>query len=299
MVVEDEIRQAEARRLEAERIKLELETKEIERRLNARWWEGHKLTQYLLAIVITAALLFGWTRVYLEPILRKEAEVNKLAQERNATLNELLEAQYNRIRDEQTEVTKQRDRLKEESDSLKKERKALVTERDRLKRDRDSLEKRQRELQSIVAGLNLAVDKAAKGEGKFFSILNSGDPIQELERSHGWNMWSDNWFGLLGYYLMIEHPDVRSGKPTVVGRSFEIEEMKREYPDDWREKIEGFIVKSEGQPVLALDYSYFALLDDVQSPVGGVLYRQGGADMEFYAPLSLWSERLGALLPKE
>lgn len=61
MEVENEIRQAEFRRLEAERFKLELEAKEIERRLNAHWWEGHNLTEYLLAIVITAALLFGLT----------------------------------------------------------------------------------------------------------------------------------------------------------------------------------------------------------------------------------------------
>lgn len=146
MELEDEIRQVEARRLEAERLKLELEAKEIERRLSARWWEGQRFAQYLLAIVITSAVLFGWTRVYLEPILRKEAEVNKLEQERNAVHNELLEAQ--------------RDRLQEKSDRLKEERGHLVTERDLLKKDRDDLEKRQRVLRSVVAGLNLMVYEA-------------------------------------------------------------------------------------------------------------------------------------------
>ena len=97
MDAETERLQAETRRLEAEKVKLELEAKEIERRLGARWWQGQKLAQYLLAIVITAALLFGWSRVYLEPILRSEAELNKLAERRNATLNQILEAERSQL----------------------------------------------------------------------------------------------------------------------------------------------------------------------------------------------------------
>lgn len=144
-----------------------------------------------------------------------------------------------------------------------------------------------------------AVYEVAQGDDKFFSILNSKDPINELKRLHGWKVWSDNWFGALGYYLIIQHPDVRSGKYIIVGRSIEIEEMKRKFPNDWRKNIDDFIVKTRGGPVLGLDYSYLALLDDEQAPVGGILYRQGGKDTEFYAPLSQWSKRLGALFSNE
>src|SRR5215469_4522182 len=88
---EIEIRLAEARKLEAERLKLELEAKEIEHRINARWWEGSRFPQYVVATAITAALLFGWVIAYLQPILRKENELNALAVQRNATLNTMLE----------------------------------------------------------------------------------------------------------------------------------------------------------------------------------------------------------------
>ena len=52
-------------------------------------------------------------------------------------------------------------------------------------------------------------------------------------------------------------------------------------------------------PALALDYSYFGLYADTNAPVGGIIYRQSGANKEFYAPLSEWSEKLGALFPNE
>lgn len=315
---ENKLQIAETRRLEAERLKLELEAREIERRLNARWWEGQKFTQYLLAIIITAALLFGWTRVYLEPILRKEAEVNKLAQERNAAINDLLEARNNRIIEEREEIANQRDTLKGESDKLKVERGLLVDERDqlkgesnrlreqksnlevqrdRLKADRDDLESRRRVLQSVVAGFNLALYELAQDDKKFFSIYNAEDPINELSRSHGWETWIDNWFGALGYYLVIQRPDVRSNEYIIVCRSIEIEDMKRKLPKEWRKELERFIEKSRGGPVLALDYSYLALQNNQEAPIGGMLYRKGGKDVEFYAPLREWSERLRVLFP--
>lgn len=282
MDAENERLQAETRRLEAEHLKLELEAKEIERRLGVRWWQGQKLAQYLLAIVITAALLFGWTRLYLEPILRTEAELNKLAERRNATLNQLLEAQYRQVRQEHTEITNDRDRLKQEADSLKAES--------------SQLEKNQKDLRSRVAGLREAVSRVAAGE-KFFSILNSTDPIKELKNSYGWNVWSDDYFSWLGHYLIIEHNDVRSGKRIIVGRKMEVDDLIHDVPNKWREYIEDITARSG--PVLALDYSYFGLYVDKNAPVGGIIYRQSGENIEFYAPLSEWSEKLGALFPNE
>ena len=186
MESENDIRQAEFRRLEAERLKLELEAKEIERRLNAQWWEVHNLTQYFLAIVITSALPFGWALGYLEPILRKEGEVNKLAEQRNATLNELIEARYQTVEKERTDIATERDRLEKEAEVLRAEKIQLLAERDQLKHDRESLTKQQA-LKSNVAGLKLAVEKAARGGGKFFSILNRNDPINELT-AYGWKV---------------------------------------------------------------------------------------------------------------
>jgi hypothetical protein len=302
MADEDDVRRAEARRLEAERHKLELESQEIEHRLHTPWWQGQRFAQYLVAIVITAALLFGWTRVYLEPILRKETEVNKLVAERNAVRNELLTAQRDSLQDlsnklnrERDQLVAERDRLADESNRLKEEQSQLVAERDRLRRDRDDLEERQSVLRSIVTRLNQAVYKVAKGNQKFFSILNNQDPINALDRSYGWEMWSDNWFGQLGYYLVAKHPDIRAVDRTIIGRFIEIEDMKRDHPDDWRRRLEKFVAGPNGGPVLALDYSYLALHDDPAAAVGGMLYRPGGKDIEFYAPLSQWSERLGAL----
>jgi len=299
METDDDVRRAEVHRLEAERRKLDLEAREIERRLSTPWWQGQRLSQYLVAIIVTAALLFGWTRVYLEPILRKQNEINALAERRNATLNELLDAQYRQLLDEQQKVTTERDRLKGEAELLRTETGRLVAERDVLEKDRRSLEAQRQVLRSVVNGLNAAVDQVARGKTKFFSILNRDDPIKILKNAHGWEMWSDNYFGSLGYYLIIRHPDVRSGKEMIVGRSIEIDKMKRESPDTWRQSIEEMITKNDGGPILALDYSYFALLDDADALVGGTLYRQGGDDIEFYAPLSQWAQDLAALFPSE
>jgi hypothetical protein len=52
MKIENGIREVEKRRLEAERHKLELETKAIEGRLNARWWQASTFVQYAVAIVV-------------------------------------------------------------------------------------------------------------------------------------------------------------------------------------------------------------------------------------------------------
>ena len=291
MDTENERLQAETRRFEAERLKLELEAKEIERRLGVRWWQGQKLAQYLLAIVVAAALLFGWTRVYLEPILRSEAELNKLAEQRNSAVNELLEAQSRQLRQQQTEITNDRDRLKQEADSFKAEMSRLVAERDKLRNEQKGLEKKQKGLQARIGGLTVDIRKI------FFSILNSKDPINELKNSYGWNVSSDNFFGGLGYYLKIKHNDVRSGKTIIVGRKMEVDDLIDDMPNKWREYIENII--SQSGPVLALDFSYFGLYADKNAPVGGIIYRQPGEDIEFYAPLSEWSDRLGALFPNE
>lgn len=60
--LQNRVKHAELLRIDAERTKFELEAKEIERRLSTKWWQQSTLAQYLVAILITAALLFGWAR---------------------------------------------------------------------------------------------------------------------------------------------------------------------------------------------------------------------------------------------
>lgn len=57
-------------------------------------------------------------------------------------------------------------------------------------------------------------------------------------------------------------------KNIIVGRAFEIDEMKQTNPNDWRAYFDK-INKRDG-PVLVLDYSYLSLLVDKEAPVGGV-----------------------------
>lgn len=324
MDVENDIRLAEARKLEAERLKLELEGKEIERRLRARWWEGPRFHQYIVAIVIAAALLFGWWRAYLEPILRREAELNELDQRRNATLNTLLEAKNERLSAESRELSAETDRLKQQADqlgresqklkeeqrtlkegmdrltnesqTLKKGLDRLTIERDQLVKQRQALEKEQQTLKVVVTGLRLAIDQVEKGGSKYFSILNRDDPIKKLKDSYGWAVWSDNYYGRLGYYLVITHKNVRGGKRIFVGREFEIDQLKKDMGSKWPKYIERV---NDDSPLLVLDYSYYALLADERAAVGGTLYRKGGDVLDFHAPLTEWAKELGALFKQE
>jgi hypothetical protein len=286
---EEKIINAEVRKLDAERIKLELEAKQIERSLNAKWWEGQKLTEYFVAIGITAGLLFAWTLVYLQPILRKETEINKLAEQRNKTLNELLEIKNEEATKRQQEAEKQRD--------------DLGKKRDLLETDIIIFKKMQNIQKATARGLEIRLEElfqiTGKGSGKFFSILDAKDPIANLKNLYGWEMWSDNYWGSLGYYLIIKHPVVRSGKHNIVCRSLEIDDLKNHKPNHWREEVERAVVNSRCGPILALDNSYFGILVDEKIPVGGILYREGGNDVPFYEPLSQWSEKLSALFPDE
>jgi hypothetical protein len=324
MDAESDVRSAEVRKLEAERLKLEFESKEIERRLRERWWQGARFPQYLVAIVITAALLFGWARAYLEPILRREAELNALTERRNATLNALLEAKNERLSVESSQLSIERDKLKEQADRLSREAKTLKEEqqtlkeglgrlttesrtlkrgmdeltmqRDQLDNKRQALERQQQSLKTVVTGLRIAIDQVEKGGTKFFSIHNRADPINKLKDSYGWNLWSDNYYGRLGYYLVITHPSVREGKQVFVGREFELDRLKKDLGSGWKKYVAQV---SENSPLLALDYSYLGLLADERAPVGGTLYKKGGEAIDFHAPLSEWAKDLRAALEKD
>jgi hypothetical protein len=296
MEFDDRTRDAETRRLEAERVKLELEAREIERRLNQRWWQGSKFSQYLIALAITAALLFGWAREYLEPILRRETELNKLEEMRNDAANSLLVAQNKKLDSEQNKLQQDKSRLEIERDKLKMERDQLTVERDQLTVDGNILQKKQKRLELVVAGLNVAISQVAENpNSQFFSILNEGDPIVSLRTSYGWKWDIDNRFDI-GYYILISRPDVNSGNNILVSRILDLDQLIKNEPNNWKSYF-GKINSS--QSIIILDYSYFSLLVNKEAPVGGMLYRKGGGVTEFYAPLSEWAKELGQLLGKD
>ena len=291
METENDIREAQASKLRAETLKLELEAREIERRLSAPRWRGQNLEQYIVAIVITSAVLFGWTLLYLEPILRQETELNELY---NAT----LDARNEKLIRGNKELSKDQAILKTANAKLEREKNRLISEGEALTKQKGGLER-------VVDGLNLAIEQLADEntgektdeETKFFSIWNSSDPIRELSKSYGWDTsFDDFYYPQLGMYLVIHHKQVRSDKEIFVGRIIEINKLKRDRPKDWQEDLRRI---TDDVPVLAVDYSYFGLLVDKSAPVGGTIYKQSGETLKFYAPLGEWTERLGDLLQAE
>ncbi|WP_319588790.1 hypothetical protein [uncultured Desulfobulbus sp.] len=201
-------------------------------------------------------------------------------------MNALLEAENKKLLAERTLLEEGREELKTDRDRLSDDSKHLTKEL-------DTLLVQQKLLKRVVSGLNIAVDQAAKGGSSFFSILNNGDPINKLQDSYGWKMWSDNYFGWLGYYIVMQHPDVIQGGRVFVGRVMEMEALKRDRPDTWRKEVARM---NEQGPIIILDYTYFALLVDDQALVGGEVYKNEGDIVEFHAPLSDWAKELDSLL---
>ncbi len=128
------------------------------------------------------------------------------------------------------------------------------------------------------------VDTSNNSERKF-SILNSGDPINNLKK-HGWRIWSDNHFHQLGYYLKVSHKEVRNNEDIIVARKFELDTLSQDY-------ISRILSQS---PIIFLDNSYLNLYDDMQAKVGGTLYKTNGEKIDFHYPLGNWHIRLPPLL---
>ena len=167
------------------------------------------------------------------------------------------------------------------------------------RRAEDSLQREQLQL----AGL-----KIAAGEAKYFSFLNSADPINNL-KSYGWKVWSDDYwsFGRYRYYAVIQHPHVRNNGYIILVRILEFDEIREvkapnaDGKQPWEVQLEKMIGGERGGPVLVLDYSYFGLLADKAAHVGGMIYASGAnlKGIEFYAPLDQWSEKLNTLFSGE
>jgi energy-coupling factor transporter ATP-binding protein EcfA2 len=154
--------------------------------------------------------------------------------------------------------------------------------------------------------LQLAGLKIAAGNDKYFSFLNPGDPINNLN-SYGWKVWSDDYwsFGRYRYYVVIQHPRVRNNGRIILVRILEFDEIREvkapnaDGKQPWEVKLEKMIERDG--PVLVLDYSYFGLLADKAAHVGGIVYSQSVnlEGIEFYAPLDQWSEKLNTLFSGE
>lgn len=285
--ISEVIQQAELKKIEAQTYRIHKETEEIERRLKVKWWMSHNLAQYLVAILVSSAVLFGWTRAYLEPILRREAIINDLEEKRNSLENEVLDANIKVLNEKKDQIEVKLAHIAEEKERLEKEKTVLENEKSKL-------QEKQLVLAQIVEGLKIVVNKVESGQEKYFSILNSRDSINKL-RDYGWKLWSDNYYGWLGYYLVVEYKSSDTELKIIVGREFELDALKDENPEDWMNKVND-ITKSE--PLLILDYSYIGLAVHDNALVGGVLYFDEGEEKEFYAPLKEWSSKLGAVLNK-
>lgn len=315
--VQAQIQDAQLQKLDAERQHLELESLEIKRRLEVKWWSSSKFLQYLLAVSISASLLFVWAKGYLEPILRAEGAIQELSGKRNVELNALLSAKNERLdydahrlaeqkdkleaqtltlESQTTSLMAERDRLNNEASALRQQTNALRDDSKKLKAERDQLdatrlrlEREQNSLKTIVAGTRVAIERVESGKSKFFSILNAEDPITGLRKSFGWQLGSDNYFSRLGYYLVLRHPAIGANRRVIVLREFEIERLKNDGGPEWSAYLK--MIAKDG-PLLALDYSYLALLANESAPVGGLLYLADGRTVEFHAPMSDWARQL-------
>jgi hypothetical protein len=148
------------------------------------------------------------------------------------------------------------------------------------------------QLRDWLAEVRRDLQRRAKAqELKPFSFLNERDPINRLKHS-GWKMSSDNHFGSLGYYLVISHPDVRSGKPIIACRTHEIKRLK-ERNSKWLTELRDYIGRS-GRPVVEIDNSYYNLYAGYDE-VGGNIYTID-KKTPFYARLSEWNRKLSELL---
>ena len=108
----EEMQRAQLQRLEAERRKIELESREIEHRLNARWWEGQQFTQYALALLTFGQrFFFGWFKLYIEPVLNQKSELNLLKEQINTAKNEVLESNALVLKKHEEDANKEKERI--------------------------------------------------------------------------------------------------------------------------------------------------------------------------------------------
>jgi len=137
---------------------------------------------------------------------------------------------------------------------------------------------------------SIELDETAKESP--FSIMNSQDSINKLKK-HGWELSSNNYYTWLGYYKVIKYNSNDTRLKLIVGREFELDKLKHNNPNNWRNEVNNVNKK---QPLLILDKSYISLAGDDNAFVGGILFYDEGKEIEFYAPLKEWSNKLKSIL---
>jgi|GEM_PF-4742401 len=70
--------ESEIAKNEAEKKKLDLEAKEVEKRLSQRWCSTPVLAKWLVGGIVTAILITAWITAQFSPILRREHDIEKL-----------------------------------------------------------------------------------------------------------------------------------------------------------------------------------------------------------------------------
>lgn len=290
---------AEICKLNAETAKLELEIQEIKLRLNNKWWQGTSLLKYIVATVIAIGLILAWVQSFVTPLLNHQKEINNLKTERDKIQNELLTAQKNTLTEKQAKLeidikglTELRKNLESQNKKLQKDKLQLEGNQARLEKDKAALAARQKTLKTAITILKTVINKDGRD---YFSILNRDDPINAL-RDFGWNLPSTDYITWLGYYIYATNQDVWDGKEIYIAREFEVDDLKRDYPNRWNEKLKKV---TDYAPLLALDYTYVALQVDKKLAAGGTLYLKDGKIIDFYYPLDQWAEKLNSILTSE
>ena len=126
-----------------------------------------------------------------------------------------------------------------------------------------------------------------------FSILNSGDPINELQK-YGWRLPSYDYSDV--YYIRMTHSKVFDSQEIAVLRQYDIQYLRKSRSDNAEDILDGKVDRFN--PVIVLDNSFINLnesKDPAQVPVGGSLYKNGDI-IDFHAPLKEWHNVLNMLL---
>lgn len=143
------------RRRVAERRKLELQVRELEKRLNAKWYSGRFFIEVLSGAVVASALLATWIISYMQPLLSKKQEIAALEvqiQSKEIQRQKLENDEHARVlQDENKLVKAQLVALGNSNLSLKRQQDDAERNAQLLKEQLSSQEKVLRNLLSRVA----------------------------------------------------------------------------------------------------------------------------------------------------
>ncbi len=160
---------SETSRNEAERAKMELEAKEVEKRLKQKWYKGRFLFQAVVGGAVGAALVTTWGIGYFEPILRKELRLSELGV-RQLNLENTIQKHLNDLKAEQ--IKRKTEAIAEENETVKDELKSLAAEN-------EALQKRQAESTQLAKQLQAQLENISRQ----YAELSRKQQLTSAERS--------------------------------------------------------------------------------------------------------------------